>query len=479
MSRWIRLRVGALSVLVLGIGLGLGIAIERYRARARAASITTAQVFENVLAAIRTGYVDSLTEEELYAKAAKGVVSTLGDPYSAFLGPAEYSRYRDLLSGRGRSLGLDLTTGLTGLRVASVAARGPADRLGIEAGDYLLAIDGHPVTTLPPDRAAALLRAGGDSIRVRYRGPGDTIAVETALVPADVRLPVITPPVSLTDSIGYLAMGSLSSHASRELRAVLAQIHAERIGGLLLDLRGNGGGPLNEALGVADLLLAPGQRIGAVSKRRTLWSTYIAGEPYHYPALRLVILVDRRTASSAEIIAAALRDNDRALLVGERTFGKGLIQTTIPLGDSAALRLTTGRWQGPGGRLIAGGLTPDSTVTVPPREALLRRALQRQPESLAVALERVVGELDSSRTRGAAIDSLRLSPAERDRLSALMRPAGITLSRRLMTRHQQLFDREARRVAAELSGDRNRAARYGLLSDPVVTAALQLVGRAR
>lgn len=471
--------VSPLRLLVLGLclGVGLGVLAERHRAVSGARAVTTAQVFQEVLAAIREGYVDSLTEEELYAKAAKGVVSTLGDPYSAFLGPAEYRRYRALLDGRGRSAGIEVASGLTGLRVASATSRGPADRLGIKPGDYLLAINNQPTAALSPDQATAMLRAAGASVRIRFRTPGDSVAVERNLAPVESRLAATAAPVLLTDSIAYLALASVSTHAGRELREVLGRIRADRLAGLVLDLRGNGGGPLEEALAVADLFLTPGQRIGAMSKRRARWATYIASEPDYYPLLGLTILVDRRTASSAEIIAAALRDNRRAVLVGERTFGKGLVQTTIPLGDSAALRLTTGRWQGPGGQLIAGGIAPDSTVVVPPREALLRRVIQRQPEAFAVALDRLVGGLDSSRIAGAAIDSLALTPSERDHLRALLRPAGITLSRRLVARHQDLFDHELRRVAAVVTGDRERASRYALLSDPVVAAGLLLLGR--
>lgn len=475
-----------LLLLALGIclGVGLGVLVERRRAAERTRAVTTAQVFQDVLSAIRDRYVDSLTDEELYAKAAKGVVSTLGDPYSAFLGPAEYGRYRDLLTGRGRSVGITLETGLTGLRVASVISRSPSDRAGIKAGDYLLAINDQSAVGLPPVKAAALIAGEtGRTIRLRFRTPGDTVSAEVSLEPVESRLPATSSPVRLTDSIAYLALASVSTNASRDLRDALGRIRADRLSGLLLDLRGNGGGPLEEALAIADLFLAPGQRIGTVSKRRTRWATYMASEPDYYPSLVLTILVDRRTASSAEIIAAALRDNQRARLVGERTFGKGLVQTTIPLGDSAALRLTTGRWQGPGGRLIAGGITPDSTVVVPPQEALLRRVLQREPEALAEAFDRLAAGLDLSRAGGvggvgrAAIDSLTFTGPERDQLRDRLREAGITLSRRMVARHHNLFDREFRRVVAAARGDRERAVRYALLNDPVVAAGLALVGR--
>jgi carboxyl-terminal processing protease len=454
MRRPIRARSLALLVAIL-VGVGIGIGVERLRTARPAQPVTTAQVFEDVLAAIRDGYVDSLTDEELYAKAARGIVSSLGDPYSAFLGPAEYRRYRNLLEGRGRTIGIELSNGLAGLQVARIAPRGPAARLGVEVGDYLLAVDDTAIAGWSADRAAAMV-AGPDSVRVRFRTPGDSAVVEGTLMPAESRLSAAGAPVRLTDSVAYLALASVSARASRDLGDRLKELRAERLAGLVLDLRGNGGGPLEEALAVADLFLAPGQRIGA---------------------LELAILVDRKTASSAEIIAAALRDNRRARLVGQPTFGKGLVQTTIALGDSAGLRLTTGRWQGPGGRLIAGGILPDSIVELPPREALLRRVLGRHPEAVAQALDLIAAGLDSSRTSGPALDSLTLTPAERDRLRLLLRPAGITLSARMVARHRDLFDREVRRVAAVVRGDRSLALRHVLLGDPVIAAGLHLVDR--
>jgi carboxyl-terminal processing protease len=458
----------------LGLGLAIGVAYERHRAAEQSRAVTTAQVFQNVLAAIRVGYVDSLTDDELYAKAAKGVVSTLGDPYSAFLGPDEYHSYRDLLTGRARSIGISVVTGLTGLRVGAVAPKSAADRSPLEPGDYLLAINDEPAAKLSTARAASLLRGSADQpVRVRYRGPGDSVPVEVSLAPVETRLPSTLAAVRLSDSVAYVALGNVSSDASRDLREALNALDAGELSGLVLDLRGNGGGPLEEALAIADLFLEPGQRIGAVSKRRSLWATYAASGPVYFPKLSLAILVDRRTASSAEIIAAALRDNDRARLVGERTFGKDLIQTTVPLGNGAALRLTTGRWQGPGGALIAGGIQPDSVVVAAPEEAMLRRALGREPEAFAQGLDAAAATLDSL----VPLDSIRLSPAGAERLRSVLRPTGIQLSRRMVARHQPLFDLELRRVAAAIRQLPSEMARYGLLADPVVAAGLIQVSR--
>lgn len=469
-----------LTLLSVGaiLGAGLAIGVERWLAAERSGPVTTAQVFQDVLSAIRDRYVDSLTDDELYSKAAKGVVSTLGDPYSAFLGRAEYGRYHDLLVGRGRSIGIRLDYGLAGAGVAGVTARGPGDRAGLRIGDYLLAVNGVPALAQSAAKVANLLRGEtSDSVRVRFRSPGDSIVTEVVIRPELSRIPAATAPVWLTDSTAYVGLSSVSTDAGQELRTALGDLPAGRLKSLVLDLRGNGGGPLQEAIGIADLFLAPGQRIGAVSKRQTRWATYFARKSESYGDVRLTILVDRRTASSAEIIAAALRDNQRALLVGEKTFGKGLIQTTIQLGDSAALRLTTGRWEGPGGRLIAGGIVPDSVVSLQPREALLRRVLAKEPGAVARTLDQLVAAFDSTQT--APLDSLSLSRADRDLMRSALNARGILISRRMAAVEHRLFDLELRRVTAVARGDRAMAARYALLNDPVVAAGLALAVRAR
>lgn len=452
------------------VGLGIGVLVGG-RFKTRQPALTTAQVFQDVLSAIRERYVDSLSDEELYAKAAKGVVSTLGDPYSAFLAPKEYDAYRDLLAGRGATVGIAVETGLTGLRVRAVAPGSDADRAGVEPGDQLLAIDGKSTARLLPSQAALLLRGVAESpLRIRFKRPGDSMPIEVSLRPSVGHLPVTLTPVRLTDSVWYLALGSVAQHASRDLRAALHSLGRDGRGTVVLDLRGNVGGPLEEALAIADLFLEPGRRIGAVSKRRSLWATYAARGPNYFPNLRLAILVDRRTASSAEIIAAALRDNHRAVLIGERTFGKGLIQTTVPFPEGGALRLTTGRWQGPGGALITGGIIPDSVVVLPPSELRLRRALAREPEAFAAAMDVATASIDPL----VPIDSVGFSRERADRLRASLRPA-VQLSSRLFARHQDLFDLELRRTTAARRGDGWESVRFSLLTDPVVTAALAKV----
>jgi len=461
-------------VVGLLVGLALGVGGTRWWTRGDRDSIATAQVFEHVLQEIRTNFVDSLTDEDLYARAARGVVGTLGDPYSTFLGPEEFRTYRDQLRGRGRTFGFTLESGLTGLRVALVVPGSPADRAGLEPGDFVVDIGGRPSRGWSAAQALAALRVdslGGVSVRIQ--SPSDSVPVETRLEPGPARLPAIGRVVRLTDSVGYLSLRTVSDRASEEVRGALAELRAWELGALVIDLRGNLGGRLEEALAVADIFLGPGRRIGSVAKRRLEWG-YAAAHPEVYPKLALTLLVDGKTASSAEIIAAALRDNDRARLVGERTYGKGLIQTTIPLGDSMAVRLTTGRWQGPGGELINGGILPDSVVTPAPWTASLGRSLAARTDALgevllALAARRVADSVPA--------DSVVLDRADHDQIRARLRQAGLSLSRRTMALHDDLFRHEVARLVAASTGDFAAAARFALLSDPVVAAGLAVQAR--
>lgn len=456
--------------LLLGVPAGLLIARWTGWGSARE-SVTTAVVFQDVLTAIRTRFVDSLTDEELYAKAAKGVVSTLGDPYSAFLGPAELRSYRNLLSGQGRTTGLTLAAGPAGLRVSGVVPNSPADRAGIQPGDLVVSIGDRPARGMPAAQAQHLLPSDSSIVAIRIESPSDSTPLAISLTAESMRVPAVPVATRLSDSVGYLALRAVSDRSADEVRDALGRLKARQLRSLVLDLRGNRGGQLDEALAIADIFLKPGQRIANVSKRLLQWG-YSATHAAAYPDLKLVLLVDRYTASSAEIVAAALRDNGRALLVGERTFGKGLIQTTIPLGDSAAIRLTTGRWTGPGGKLISGGIVPDSTVVMPPWETSLRHSLGFRAGALARVLGRIAGRQSAARV---PLDSIRLGSADREAIRTTLRTEGLTLSRRTMDRQVDLFQQDLLMLAAAGRDSTAAAIRFGLLADPVVRAGLALL----
>lgn len=465
-----RRRVILGSVAGLAIGLAVGMPLGRWATARRELSVTTAGVFQDVLTAIRRSFVDSLSDDDLYVKAAKGVVNTLGDPYSSFMSPDELRRYRELLTGNGRALGIWLEDGLTGVRIGAVVPGSPAHRAGVLAGQYLLEVGGQTTRGLSVERVRTLLGADSGVVRLTLRAPGDSLPAAVELEPALVHTPAVGPALRLGDGIGYVAVRSLADQSARQLQIMLARLEADRLQGLILDLRGNPGGRLDEGLSVAELFLDPGQRIGAVTKRNEFPAIYAARTPQPYPELPLVILVDRRTASSAEIVAAALSDHRRAVLVGERTFGKGLIQTTIPLGDSVAVRLSTGRWQRPNGSGLTHGLVPDSLVGLLPG--------RRAPSVLAAHGDLVAAELEglarllAERAEG---QEAALGGADLLALESRLRAGGVPIDSGSLVRHREAVELELGRLIALLAGDRVAAERAALSADPLVRAARALL----
>jgi carboxyl-terminal processing protease len=462
-----------LTALCLGLAIGaaIGVGGERLRRSREQAPVATAQTFETVLSAIRENFVDSLTEDELYAKAAKGVVTTLGDPYSTLLSKDDYRRYKEILDGAGLTLGLSLTTGITGMRVAAVVPGSPADRAGITKGDFVTELEGRPTEGLSSADAAFQLRPEANKVvDVRLRAVGDSIPISFSLRPDVVDLPSVQGALQLTDSIGYLALRTVSSNSSRLLRRTLDELRAAKLRAVVIDLRDNPGGRLDEGLAIADLFLDPGQRIGAVAKRGIFARTYEATHRQPYPELAIALLVNSNTASSAEIIAAALKDHRRAVLVGERTRGKGLIQTTIPLGDSLAVRLSTLRWESSGGTAIVGGIIPDSVVPAPSGPNRLTKLFGGDEGLVARSFETLVrAQLAKGVT---SADSAWFGPAEVEQLRLLLAEGGLELQRGRLDRQLVELDFEFRRIFALMTRNRLAADRWVLRADPVVMAAL-------
>ncbi|MGE0552931.1 MAG: S41 family peptidase [Gemmatimonadales bacterium] len=464
-----------LGWLLIGVILGASgaIVVERWIALHRAGPVTTAGVFQDVMSAIRRSFVDSLSDDELYQKAAKGVVSSLGDPYSSFLAPTEAQNYRDNLRGTSASLGLSLRRGLTGYYVQSVVSGSTADQAGLAPGTYLLELNGKPTERQSPDHLRYALATLDGPAAVVVRRPGDSLTDSLTLTPEPTTYPAVSVALPIAPGIGYIAIRAISERASRELETALALLGAERLDGLVLDLRGNLGGRLDEALAIADLFLEAGQKIGSVAKRNEFPAVYSARSGSRYPRLEVAILVDHQTASAAEIVAAALRDNLQTRLLGERTLGKGLVQTTIPLGEGTAVRLTTGRWLSPNGTAIDGGLTPDLVVSPSPAARLAGHGAAGPivAETLeAIARRRLTDT--SAVARDSAVTGADLSA-----LAGRLDAAGVRTSPAQLGELHGALELEARRLEALLRGRAETANRLGLLGDPVVAAGLASLER--
>ena len=321
-----------------------------------------ARLFEDMLSAIRAHYVDSISEPELYFRATSGTVDHLRDPYSVLLVGDDYKRYTERLSGTADGLGLQLD--LRGQRLVVVGATpgSAAERDGVQAGDHLLTVNGEPTKGWNVERTATRLRAeAGDTVTITVARQGLDAPVTYRLVSGPLHVPAASPGLVVTDSagspladsVGVVALSVVSAGAAEELTRSVDALYEQGIRRLVLDLRSNPGGVLSQGIALAELFLDEGRRVGTMQGRTERQTTvYTAEREQRWPDLDVALLVNGATASAAEILAGALQDHDRAVVVGSPTLGKGAVQGTIPLGRDVAVKLTTARWLTPSGRGI-------------------------------------------------------------------------------------------------------------------------------
>lgn len=299
--------------------------------------------------------------------AVEGMLRTLGDRWSTYYGRSEYASFQAALDGHYSGVGLWLrgtTTGPAGVEVGSVAAGSPAERAGVLTGDVLVSVGGTGVVGADVPTVAALLRGAEKStVRVGVRRGSATSTM------ALTRTTFTTPDVAVERLKGNIARVSVTAFTRGVGRDVAAALEADTgpaPGGVVLDLRDNPGGLLDEAVAVASVFLDGGPVVSYERRgqARQALEAYAGGDV----TTPLVVLVNASTASAAEVVAAALQDRNRAVIVGTRTYGKGSVQEPAPLSDGSALELTVGRYLTPAGRSLDGvGVEPD--VVVPPGEA--------------------------------------------------------------------------------------------------------------
>lgn len=312
-------------------------------------------LFQEVVDRVESSYVDEVDRGRLYNSAIDGLIEDLDDPYSSFLQASEFEDLRiQGIEGDYGGVGLEVTERNGYVTVVSPMPSTPGARAGIRAGDRFFEIAGEPADTMDVDQAVALLRGKpGSSVEVKMLRPGVDEPIPFTLNREVIKLKAVPFALLLEDGTGYLPLQSVLESSSQELRASLDSLRAEGMRSIVLDLRGNPGGVLDQGIEVSDVFLESGRAIvetrGRASDQNAV---YRATRPDRYPGMPMVVLVDGGSASASEIVAGALQDNDRAVLVGESTFGKGLVQSLYRLSGGNVLRLTTARWYTPVGRSI-------------------------------------------------------------------------------------------------------------------------------
>jgi len=312
--------------------------------------------FTEALDVIERNYVDSIKADQLIYSAIKGMLRSL-DPHSSFFDPKEFARLREDQHSKYFGLGIRVRALLRDSgRVVIVeppAIGSPAERRGLRAGDVITKIEGDPIDDWTSDEVVNHLRGPrGTWVNITVERPGIRNPLQFRVERDEI--PIITVPYAfeVSPGVGYIKIDRFSESTADELRARLDSLKQDSLSGLILDLRDNPGGLLNQAIDVADMFLPRGEMIVSTKGRMEG-----SARPYRSPSgskisIPTIVLINKYSASASEIVAGALQDHDRALILGETSFGKGLVQSVYTLGNSTGMALTTARYYTPSGRLI-------------------------------------------------------------------------------------------------------------------------------
>jgi carboxyl-terminal processing protease len=336
-------------------------------AQAQSASSDTIRhlkLFGDVFERVRNEYVEDVSEEELVEAAINGMLTAL-DPHSGYLDP---DRYRDMqVQTRGEfgGLGIEVTMENGLVKVVSPIDDTPAHRAGIEAGDLITHIDGEPVMGLTLGEAVERMRGPVDSeIELRVMREASEEPLEISLARAIIKISPVR--ARIEDDIGYIRLTTFNEQTNAVMREEVAKLRDEmgdQFRGLVLDMRNNPGGLLDQAVAVADAFLEQGEIVSTRGRRAQSVQRFNARSGDIIDGMPIVVLINGGSASASEIVAGALQDHRRGIVMGTSSFGKGSVQTIMPISGQGAIRLTTARYYTPAGTSIqAKGITPDIEV---------------------------------------------------------------------------------------------------------------------
>ncbi|NUO37994.1 MAG: S41 family peptidase [Gemmatimonadaceae bacterium] len=484
----------------------------------------TPRLFDQVLAIVASRYVDSLQSPEVFEKAAKGLVRELNDPYSELFAPRQSEEFNRSTGGRYGGVGMLLEEQKVGAGTSIIVSRifphTPAEDGGVHEGDRIMRVDSLPTADAKIDKVSDALRGiPGTSVQVVFQRPRVVEPVKLTFKRAVVHVPAVPYATIIGDRIGYIPLQTFNENTAEEVDAAATKLVGQGARGLVLDLRDNGGGIVEQALAVSSLFLKSGQPIVNVRSRNApdevarATSEHLATQP------PLVILTDGGTASASEIVAGALQDHDRALVLGTTSFGKGLVQSLFPLDGGYALKITTGKWYTPSGRSIhrerklladgrfvetrpdsleteaekkarptyssdagrtvygGGGITPDVIVpddTLLTTEQEFLRAIAPKAQAFVTVLNQYAFEL-----KGSAPRDFSITPAWRTELRRRLGTAGITIDQKYEPAATRILDRELdRRLSRLVLGDAG-ARQRSVAEDHQLARAVALLAGAR
>ena len=484
----------------------------------------TPRLFDQVLAIVASRYVDSLQSPEVFEKAAKGLVRELNDPYSELFAPRQSEEFNRSTGGRYGGVGMLLEEQKAGAGTSIIVSRifphTPAEDGGVHEGDRIMRVDTLPTADAKIDKVSDALRGiPGTNVQVVFQRPGVVEPVKLTFKRAVVHVPAVPYATMVGDRIGYIPLQTFNENTADEVETAATKLVGQGARGLVLDLRDNGGGIVEQALAVSSLFLKSGQPIVNVRSRNAPDEVARATSDQLPAQPPLVVLTDGGTASASEIVAGALQDHDRALVLGTTSFGKGLVQSLFPLDGGYALKITTGKWYTPSGRSIhrerklladgrfvetrpdsleteaekkarptyssdagrtvygGGGITPDVIVpddTLLTTEQEFLRSLAPKAQAFVTVLNQYAFDL-----KGSAPREFSITPAWRAELRRRLGAAGITIDQKYEPAATRILDRELdRRVSRLVLGDAG-ARQRSVTEDHQLARAIALLSGAR
>lgn len=312
-----------------------------------------ARLFEQVMAVVGDRFVDSVGAGVLYEKAARGLLKELKDPYTELYTPKQLEDFNTTTGGFYGGVGMLIEEQEGSIIISKVYPHTPAEEAGILAGDRIIQIDTASTRGWKLDQVSSRLKGEpGTKVNAKFARPGWSEPINATFTRRVIRIPAVPFALMLDGKVGYVPIQNFNETVASELAQQVVRLQKEGAKGLVIDLRGNPGGFLDQALVMSNIFLGRGKEIMSVRDRKGLAELHRAERDPLAPTLPLVILTNNFTASASEIVAGALQDHDRALIVGTTSFGKGLVQSVYRLDGGYAIKLTTGKWYTPSGRSI-------------------------------------------------------------------------------------------------------------------------------
>ena len=501
-------RVVPISLGIVAIPLAFG------AFRQGTATRSGAQVLGNVLQIVAQRALDSIPEDSVYIRAARGLVNSIDDPYASLYNQKEISDFmRNTIGNTYGGLGMGINQQDSTVVVADVFPGSPAEKGGVERGDLILAIDTARTVGWTTDKVSAhLIGTVGTPVHVTFGRAGMDKPITTKFMRAQVHAFAVPYTLMLDDKVGYIPLQRFNGTAGAELAGAVKALQAKGALRFVVDLRGNGGGDVDQAIKVSNVFLARGQAVLTQRERGQPPKFYTAvAEPVEASA-PVVVLVDGGTASASEIVAGSWQDHDRAVVLGQTTFGKGLVQGVYTLPDNFALKLTTGKWYTPSGRSIhrerkvvdgrlvltdtaqakakaqvmhsdagrklldLGGITPDVAVS-PDTLDLAEQTFVRAV--LPKAAEFRASIFDVARAQhGKVTSNFTVTPQIRDELRARMSQGGITVEDKVFAGATSYVDLLLTQQTLRMAFGDSASVRRSMPVDPVLKRAAALLKQA-